>query len=607
MSINAVGRCLVMAASAACGVNIQPQPDPLVTRAWSGSPDFISGDVSPDGRYLSQVNWATGDLQLVDLRSGEARDLTGQGYAGGYAWTSAFSPDGRRIAVAWYIDSVNAHELRVMGTDSGRFRTVVPADPDRYYIDPVDWSASSDEILVAVQGKDQTWQLGLVPAEGGPIRTVKALGWQTPGGGHDQAYPDADLSPDGRYVAYDYPPNPTASTRDIFVVPATGGAETVLVSGPGSDRLFGWLPDGEGILFYSDRNGTPSIWRLRVRAGRANGEPELIHANVAALTPLGFTRDGYAYGVTTQSTRVHAAEVDLAGGDNVRMPRAVHGPAWRRSFAADWSPDGARLAFVTHDPLPDPVETLQIASSTGEIVRTIVLTPALHTSNGTFRWVTADRIIFFAYERGVDGIFAVDLRDGSHRRVMTPPSVGRSAIKWFDVGPDGRSLYMIARPEGRGRGNNLVVVDSESGAMRVIGTARAVTASLSVSPDGTQLAFLARDDSSARVELRVVATADSGVSRTVYRPDRGRIAPPVTWMPDGSRLVFKIESGEQASLWSIGVRGGEPVRLLADCCAGNLVRIHPDGRRLAFASGTDRGEVWILKTPGSADVQNPRE
>lgn len=607
MRIHVLGSCLLLAAAASCAVNIHRPASALVTRAWSGGPDFISGDISPDGRYLSQVNWASGDLQLVDLRSGEARDLTGQGYIGGYAWTSAFSPDARRIAVAWYVDSVNAHELRVMSTDSGPFRTVVPAVPDRYYIDPVDWSASSDEILVAIQGKNQTWQLGLVPAGGGPIRIVKALGWQTPGGGHDQAYPDADLSPDGRYVAYDYPPNPTASTRDIFVVPSAGGAETVLVSGPGSDRLLGWLPDGEGILFYSDRNGTPSIWRLRVRADRPVGEPELIHANVSALVPLGFTREGYAYGVTTQTTRVHAAEVDPAGGENVRMPRAVHEPAWRRSFAADWSPDGTRLAFVTHDPLPDPVERLQIASATGNIVRTIVLTPALHTSNGTFRWATADRIIFFAYERGLDGIFALNLPDGSHRRVMTPPSVGRSAIKWFDVGPDGRSLYMVARPQARGRGNHLVAVDAETGVMRVIGTARVVTASLSVSPDGTQLAFLARDDTSGRVVLRVIPTTDSGNARTVFRPDRGRIGPPVTWMPDGSGLVFKIESGEQASLWSISVRGGEPVQQLSNCCAENQVRIHPDGRRLAFASGRDRGEIWILKMPGNSGLLPRRE
>ncbi|HUF66883.1 MAG TPA: hypothetical protein VMM17_12985, partial [Gemmatimonadaceae bacterium] len=72
-------------------------------------------------------------------------------------------------------------------------------------------------------------------------------------------------------------------------------------------------------------------------------------------------------------------------------------------------------------------------------------------------------------------------------------------------------------------------------------------------------------------------------------------------------LVFKLESGEQASLWSISVRGGEPVRLLSDCCAENHVRIHPDGRRLAFASGRDRGEVWILKMPGRSGLQRPRE
>lgn len=600
MIIRVLGRCLLIAACAACAANIRPAGDAAATRAWSGSPDFISGDISYDGRYLSQVNWSTGDLQLVDLRSGVARDLTGQGYAGGYAWTSAFSPDGRRIALAWYLDSVNAHELRVMDLDSRSSRIVVAADPDRYYIDPVDWSASGEDILVALQRKDRTWQLGIVAAVGGPIRTIKSLGWQTPGGGHDQAYPDADLSPDGRYVAYDYPPSAAEPTRDVFVAPVDGGPETVLVSGPGSDRLLGWLPGGDGILFYSDRSGTPSIWRLWVRAGRPAGEPELVHADIRALVPLGFTRDGYAYGVTTEAERVHYADVDSAGRDSVRMPRAFHDTAWRKSFVADWSPDGTRVAFVTHDPLPDPVEKLQIASMSGELVRTIVLTPALHTSNGTFRWATEDRLILFAYERGVDGIFAVDLRDGSHRRLTTPPSVGRAAIKWFDVGPDGRSLYMIGRPQGRGRGNELVVVDAETGALRVIGTALAVRASLSVSPDGKQLAFLARD-ASGEVELRTSSTSGSGVSRTVYRPDRGRIRPPVTWTPDGSRIVFGFQGGDDVtSLSAIDVRGGEPVRLLSDCCSGNFVRMHRDGRRLAFAAGRDRGEVWVLRIPAWA-------
>ena len=561
---------------------------------WSGSPDFVSGDISRDGRYLSQVNWNSGDLQLVDLQSGEARDLTGQGYVGGYAWTSAFSPNSRRIASAWYIDSVNAHELRVFDVDSGGWRPLVRADPGRYYIDPVDWSESGDEILAAIQVADRTWQLALVSARDGSMRTVKTLGWQTPGGGHDQAYPDADLSPDGRFVAYDYPAGPPEPTRDIFVVPAEGGPQSVLVSGPGSDRLLGWLPSGDGILFYSSRNGEPSIWRLRVREGRAAGEPELVKAAVQALVPLGFTHNGYAYGVTTETEHVHIADIGPAR-DSATAPRAVHDQVWRRSLVADWSPDGTRLAFITHDPLPDPIELLTVLTDSGAVELSIPLTPTLHTSNGTFRWATENRLFFFAYERGLDGIYLMDLPRPSWRRVETPASIGRTAIKWFDVGPDGRNVYMIGRPRGPGRPNDIVALDVETGALRVVHTARAIRGSLSLSPNGEQLAMLARDDSGV-IELRVGPAKAAGSFRTVYQPARGQVGPPVAWTPDGSRIVFELQDGEESSdLWSVAVAGGEPVKVLSKCCAEQHVRIHPRGTRLAFGAGRYRGELHILK------------
>jgi Tol biopolymer transport system component len=574
----------------ACGV-ANSTTDEATTRVWSGSPDFVSGDISRDGRYLSQVNWNSGDLQLVDLQSGTARDLTGQGYDGGYAWTSAFSPDGRQVAAAWYLDAVNAHELRLFDINNGTWRVLIPADASRYYIDPIDWSESGDQVLAAVQVADRTWQLVLIAVADGATRIVKSLGWQTPGGGHDQAYPDADLSPDGRFVAYDYPATGTEATRDIFVVPAAGGSESVLVSGSGSDRLLGWFPDGDGILFYSDRNGTPSIWRLRVREGRPVGEPELVHQNVPALVPLGFTGSGYAYGITTSAQKVH---IGSAVADTGTPPRAVHDQVWRKSYVADWSPDGRRLAYITHDPLPDPVEVLRIDGEDGNAELSIPLTPRLHTSNGSFRWATRDRLFVFAYERGVDGIYMIELADTSRRRVDTPASIGRAAIKWFDVGPDGRTLYMVARPASPGRPNDIVAFDSETLTPRVIHSARAIVGSVAVSPDGEQLAMLVRGDS-GRIELRVGPAKGSGTLRTIYRSSRGRPDPPVVWTPDGSRLFFEMQEADSLSdLWSVAVAGGEPVRVLANCCNEQQLRIDGGGTRLAFAAGSDRGELHVL-------------
>lgn len=591
MGFRPAGSSLLLIALVACGLGESSTDEASTNPVWSGSPDFVSGDVSRDGRYLSQVNWNSGDLQLVDLQSGTARDLTGKGYEGGYAWTSAFSPDGRHVAAAWYLDAVNAHELRLFDSADGTWRVLVPADASRYYVDPVDWSESGDQILVAIQIADRTWQLALVAVADGSTRIVKSLGWQTPGGGHDQAYPEADLSPDGRFVAYDYPAGQTEATRDIFVVPTEGGTESVLVSGSGSDRLLGWFPEGNGILFYSDRSGAPSIWRLRVREGVAEGEPELVQQGVPALVPLGFTTSGYAYGRTTASQKVH---IGSAAADSVTSLRTLHGEVWRKSYVADWSPDGRQLAYITHDPWPNPVEVLRIEADSGNKERSIPLTPTLHTSNGSHRWATRNRLFVFAYERGVDGIYVIDLADSSFRRVETPASVGRAAIKWFDVGPDGRTLYLVGRPSGPGRPNDIIALDAETQALRVIHSARAIRGSLAVSPDAERLAMLVRDDS-GRIELRVASTKGSGNYQTVYRSSRGRLGPPVAWTPDGSRLLFELEESDTASnLWAIALGGGEPVKVLTNCCNEQQVRFNRRGTQLAVAAGSDSGELHVL-------------
>jgi Tol biopolymer transport system component len=563
-------------------------------RAWSGEdPDLTTGDVSPDGRYFTDIEWGSGDLDVVDLETGQARHLTGQGYdAGGYAWSSAFSTDGRRLAVAWYVDRHDSHDLRVMNFDGTGSRVLIPAGAGPFYVDPVDWSTTDAEILVGVRNANRTWQLELVSVRDGARRIIKRLGWQTPGGGHDQAYPDAKMSRDGRFIAYDYPPVGGDHTRDVFAVEVSTGETTALVTGPGSDRLLGWLPDGNGILFYSDRSGTPAVWRLGVRNGRASGAPALVRAGVRGVIPLGFTTRGYAYGVAAESERVHTVAIDSTSG-TVREPsRAVADPVWRTSLAGDWSPDGSRLAYVAHDPFPDPAETLLIVSEKGDVIRRIPLTPAVHSSNGTLRWVSEDRILLFGYEQGREGIHVVDLRSGTVRPLATPEAIGRAALKWFEAGPEGRTLYFVAFPKAGSRENELLAFDVATGTHRVLGTARAIPNSIAVSPDGSELAFLARTD--ATLVVRFMSTA-TGASRALPGTPPGRLSAPLAWTPDGSRVIVEVtDSTGTPALWSIGTHGGEAVRVLTGCCRENDVRLDRQGRRIAFAAGADRGEIWFL-------------
>lgn len=564
---------------------------------WSGEGlDLLTNDVSPDGRYLSDINWDTGDLRLIDLHTGGSRDVTGRGYgAGRYAWTSSFSRDSRRVAVAWYDYEAGGHGLRVMELDGRTSRQVVPPGGEFLYVDPLDWTPSGEKIVVALRGRsDTTWHIGVVPSDSGPVRIVRTLGWLAPGGG--QTYPTGEVSQDGRFVAYDYPPDLDERSRDIYALALDGSGVDTLVEHPAWDRLLGWLPDGTGILFYSDRGGRPGVWRLPVSNGKRSGEPRLVRAGIEGLIPLGFAGEAYAYGVTVERLRVHTATVDPEAGRVAVPPAPVDDPPSHASLGMDWSPDGGALAYARHDPPPEPVEVLVIRSSDGELIRELPLPPALHTSLATLRWASADEILLFGMGRGRPGVYRMDPESGRFSRLPDPAEGAAGRVKKFAVGPEGHLLYLDRAAAGGGR--EIVARVAATGEQRVVGTA-AGPRSLAVSPDGGQLAMVARGPDGAPA-LTVMSTSGTGAGRTVRPPPAGRtLTGPVAWTPDGNHLLFGMRGADgQPSLWSVAVDGSAgPVRLGGGSAwtgMGDRLRVHPGGRRVAFVAGTDRGEVRLL-------------
>lgn len=53
----------------------------MTTRKLEDQPG-LSGEISPDGRYLSFWDWRTGDLAVRDLQTGQDRRLTSEGTEG---------------------------------------------------------------------------------------------------------------------------------------------------------------------------------------------------------------------------------------------------------------------------------------------------------------------------------------------------------------------------------------------------------------------------------------------------------------------------------------------------------------------------------------------
>ena len=56
---------------------------------------------------------------------------------------------------------------------------------------------------------------------------------------------------------------------DLFAVPASGGTARRLTAQSSQDAIPSWSHDGKWIYFWSDRAGTPQIWKMPKEGGAA--------------------------------------------------------------------------------------------------------------------------------------------------------------------------------------------------------------------------------------------------------------------------------------------------------------------------------------------------
>ena len=578
----------------------EAQSSVVVRRVWVGlDPNFYASDPAPDGRSVTEIDWSTGDLAIRDLGTGELRRITNKGSwndSDEYAERSIFSPDGQQVAYAWFNEKLPAYEFRAIGVDGSAERVLLSQGQNIEYLWPHDWSPDGRELLTTIFRADRTNQLTVVAAEGGSARVLRTFDWRF-------AF-EAEFSPDGRYVAYDFPPDEDSRDRDIFALAADGSRETTLVAGPGDDAFLGWVPGGRDILFSSDRSGTPGIWKLPVADGRPAGEPELLRADVWGLSPLGFARDAYFYGVTLEQPQVHTATIDLATGQILSPPTPVGDATAGVSSSGDWSPDGEKLAYLAGSS-DSRTAYLVIRSAQGDEKQQIALEIRYPQD---LRWSPDGRSVVIPGrgDKGRYGLWRVDLATGT-TRLIVPRDPNQAPVSGYSLSLDGETAY-FRRSEST-RAGAILARDLDTGRETVIRRVQGV-GDMSISPDGTMIAFN-EYDRSAKVHRLLVAPFEGGEAHVIYTtpaPNFITSRTSLPWTPDGKHILFVQIDDERGSrsLWKIPAAGGEAQKLLERDDAGLLrsVRLHPDGRRIAFDAGQFEGEIWVMENvPGLASAR----
>jgi Tol biopolymer transport system component len=122
---------------------------------------------------------------------------------------------------------------------------------------------------------------------------------------------------------------------------------------------------------------------------------------------------------------------------------------------------------------------------------------------------------------------------------------------------------------------------------------------VAASPTGDSIAF-GLTDAKANVPRIFVMSAAGGPEREVARlPAKQYVPWDLNWTPDGTHLVYVTRTPDAIDqpfqMWAVAAAGGEPYRVGIQDARLNQLRIHPDGRRIAYRAGTEQQEVWVME------------
>ena len=556
---------------------------------WSDFAVFGDGDVSPDGRLVSDTDFQKLQFIVRDLQSNTTRVL-GE-WTNGANYSSTFSPDGRQLAYGWrtYGDDTRQHvnEIRVVDVNQPG-----PIQPRRVYgnadisiFNALDWSPDGRTLLVLAEREDRTKQIALVGVHDGSYRGVKTVGWRGPN--------KMFFSPDGKYFAYDLPSTDTSLERDVFIAAVDGSGEAH-VAHSSNDAVMGWMPTGE-LLFASDRSGAVGLWSLPVSNGRAAGTAALIKPDIGTMQSLGATKAGTLYLVRDASTQaLYVAPVDLTGGK-------LAGPAVLQGFRSEypnWSPDGKVLshAYTT----ASGVRVMHIRSTDTGIVRE--LRPALtYFNRGAWLPDGTAVVVWGRDATGRGGIYRIDSATGQTSLVAESAS-----ISTVQVSPDGRKVYHNENRFTAGAGPaRMVERDLVTGEVREVHRLEEGDAGGPVSPDRQWMASVVRGKTDSSLVIRPVAGGPARTLLTVTKPDDLEAFTTINWTPGSDNVLLARRTNGRPALWLVPINGdaARPLEIDVQKWGGSAVRLSPSGREIAFFSGDPKQELYELRLPSSRAAQ----
>jgi len=570
------------------------RPQPRGDRAvWIGPEVDLFGTVSPDGRFLTYVDWATTEnLMVRDLVAGTNRALTNnvsRGEFGSASW-STISRNGEYVAYVWTQNSRD--EIRIaslQGSGIPSSKRILNGHGTEH-IRPFDWSHDGESLAVLIEAEDRSSHIGIASIQDGTIRRLKSIDWR----GVEKMV----FSPDGRFVAYDLLAGEARDRTHVFVMAIDGSRESAVVEHSSKNHVMAWSSGGH-LLFTSDRSGDVSLWSVPIENGKAQSAAMLVKSNIGSSWSLGLTQFGTLYvWRRTGGSYVRVAPFDMNAGKMLDETTDAFQRFIESRGRPDWSADGKHLLYMSCGP-----------TGGGPCVTTIrsMETGTLRDVPHGLRYLTRPRlapdgsaiITDGSDPKGRPGILLIDTKKGGVT-VITLAERGKRQ-GYPDWSADGKRIRYQQQLETR---DDVAILEREisSGETReIVRTADPGSGRLEVSPDGRFVGYIKMEPASKASSL-VVAPVAGGASRVLV----SAVAPQQLnfswhWTPNSQGIIVQkdMPAGRPAELW-LAPLTGQPRQLNVDTSnwsEGSFFELHPDGRRVAVIETAAKpgAEVWALE------------
>jgi Tol biopolymer transport system component len=446
--------------------------------AWSPDGSMIAFQSGEGGEVFVPQAMAPSTIWVVPSNGGEPRQVSRTGLPAGGHSSPSWSHDGKRIvfqnsdflfASIWGV-SIDGSETRqvVVGrlpvySNDGQYVYFVTTAHDGG-LSRIKVSSAGDPVgdPLVVLAPSGGFGIGspTISADGkkiiyGASRIVSNL-WSVPlssataepVGPPSQFSRDTSLrnnlvrfSPDGKKIAITR--WRTGSSADIWVGDADGKKLIQLTNNPATDSQPSWLPEGDRLVFLSDRaNNRTTLWTISVSTGKE--EP---------LLDLG---DGVQYAVLSPDGKQVAFNLIQNGVMNIWVANVSDGSRKQVTFDTElmgfpcWSPNGQWLAFESAH---GGDNNLMLIPSSGGQPTQLTFD---HGKNWPHSWShDGDKIAFAGERDGIWNIYWYSLSGKKEKQLTNLTPKLNTFVRYPDWSPDGNQIvYEYAEMTG-----NLWLVD----------------------------------------------------------------------------------------------------------------------------------------------------